>query len=225
MRGGLVPCRAASEFHCASEWIATGPEWTMGVGVPEGAIPLSMIDRSDLVKNITTSLALAALVAFPSALVGQDAVTGSLKGLHGVTKQNVVATAEMLSEDLYGYQPTEEVRTVGGLLTHIANSQYFFCSTAVGEASPNSENLEETLSSKEEIVAAVHASFEYCDGVYDRMTDAKGAEIREDFFGGMAVSAVLAFNSAHNYEHYGNLVTYMRLNGITPPSSMPQGTP
>ena len=51
------------------------------------------------------------------------------------------------------------------------------------------------------------------------MTDAKGAVSVSFFDTPMAASAVLAFNSAHNYEHYGNLVTYMRLNGIVPPSS------
>jgi hypothetical protein len=54
------------------------------------------------------------------------------------------------------------------------------------------------------------------------MSDAKGAET-VPFLGGQdfARSAILAFNSTHSYEHYGNLVTYMRLNGITPPTSMP----
>ena len=51
-------------------------------------------------------------------------------------------------------------------------------------------------------------------------TDAQGAEMVSFFGNQMAASAVLAFNSAHNYEHYGNLVTYMRMNGIVPPSSM-----
>jgi uncharacterized damage-inducible protein DinB len=51
------------------------------------------------------------------------------------------------------------------------------------------------------------------------MTDAQGAEARTLFGNPMAASAVLAFNTTHNYEHYGNLVTYMRLNGIVPPSS------
>jgi hypothetical protein len=50
--------------------------------------------------------------------------------------------------------------------------------------------------------------------------DADGANSVSFFTGPNTVFGVLAFNSAHNYEHYGNLVTYMRLNGITPPSSM-----
>ena len=51
------------------------------------------------------------------------------------------------------------------------------------------------------------------------MSDADGSEMRNLFGNEMAASAVLAFGATHNYEHYGNLVTYMRLNGIVPPSS------
>lgn len=166
-----------------------------------------------------TALVILSL-ALPVAASGQEAVIQSLKGLHDVTEQNIVATAEMVSEELYAFQPTEEVRTMGGILAHIANAQYLFCSAAAGEESPNSANLEETLTTKAEIVAGLQEAFAYCQGVYGAMTDAQGAEMRSFFGNQMAASGVLAFNSAHNYEHYGNLVTYMRINGITPPSSM-----
>jgi hypothetical protein len=52
------------------------------------------------------------------------------------------------------------------------------------------------------------------------MTDDMGGNVVTFFGAPNTAHGVLAFNSAHNYEHYGNLVTYMRLNGITPPSSM-----
>ena len=167
---------------------------------------------------------LVALMLMCGLAVAQDAdknVTMSLKGLHSVTVNNIMQTAQMLDEDLYAYQPTDEVRTMGQLLAHIANAQFFFCSTAAGEENPNEVNYEETATTKEAIIEGLETAFAYCEGVYDAMTDEAGAEMR-DFFGGqqMAASAILAFNSAHNYEHYGNLVTYMRMNGMVPPSSM-----
>ena len=130
-------------------------------------------------KKATVLVALT--LALPMAASGQEAVTQSLKGLHGITQQNIMATAEMLSEDLYSFQPTEEVRTMGGILAHIANAQYLFCSAAAGEASPNSANLEETLTTKADIVAGLQEAFAYCEGVYDAMTDAQGSEMREFF--------------------------------------------
>jgi uncharacterized damage-inducible protein DinB len=164
--------------------------------------------------------ALALLFATPLTLTAQNAVVSSLKGLFDITKQNIMATAEMLDDELYAFHPTEEVRSVGRILAHVANSQHFFCSSAAGEDNPNTENLEETRTTKADIIAALEESFAYCESVYAKTTDAKGAEPVTFFGGPNTVSGVLAFNSAHNYEHYGNLVTYMRLNGITPPSSM-----
>jgi len=155
-----------------------------------------------------------------NSVAATTVVTASLKGLHDITTNNIAASAEMLDEELYAFQPTDEVRTMGQLFGHIAGAQYSFCSAAAGEESPNSENFEETRTDKAGLVSALSEAFAYCDQVYAGMTDEGGA-VAVPFFGqDMAVSAILAFNSAHNYEHYGNLVTYMRLNGITPPSSM-----
>ncbi|MEZ4701051.1 MAG: DinB family protein [Rhodothermales bacterium] len=168
------------------------------------------------------ALLFAALISLPAAVLAQDGqpVIGSLKGLHDITANNILKAAEMLDESIYAFKPTDDVRTAGSIFAHIANAQFMFCSAAAGEQSPNSENYEETAKTKPQIVAALKKGLGYCSSVYGKMTDAAGAEMRNFFGNDMAASGILAFNSAHNYEHYGNLVTYMRLKGITPPSSM-----
>ncbi|MEZ4417602.1 MAG: DinB family protein [Gemmatimonadota bacterium] len=148
-----------------------------------------------------------------------DNVSGSMKGLYGMTTAVLKATAEKVPEDLYGFQPTSEVRTMGQILAHVAGAQFLFCSAAAGEQSPNSENFEETRTSKAQIIEALSMGIDYCNQVYDNMSDARGQEMIQFFGSDWAVNGVLAFNAAHNYEHYGNLVTYMRINGIVPPSS------
>lgn len=169
--------------------------------------------------------ALMLLAVLPEGALAQsggetsNAVTTSMKGLHDITVNHIMRTAEMLGDDMYAYRPTDEVRTAGQMLAHIANAQFVFCSSAAGEESPSGENLEETATSKAEIIAALRSGFDYCSSVYDGMTDAAGSEVKNLFGMQMAASAILAFNSAHNYEHYGNLVTYMRINDIVPPSS------
>ncbi len=170
-------------------------------------------------KHIITA-AVAVTLATPLALTGQSgAVASSLKALHDVTTTNITATAATLDEALYAFRPTEEVRSMGEILAHIANAQFAFCSSAVFKSTPSTENMEETRTTKSQIVEALEMGFGYCDEVYAHMTDEKGAG-EVDFFGGPNTAfGVLAFNSAHNYEHYGNLVTYMRLNDIVPPSS------
>jgi len=173
-----------------------------------------------MTKRLLSTLTALAL-SCPLALSAQDgAVVSSLKGLHDITVTNITATGEMLDEELFSFRPTEEVRSMGELLAHIAGAQYLFCSAAAGQDNPNSEDFEETRTTKAAIAEALEGAFAYCEGVYGHMTDAAGGEMVTFFGTPMAKSGVLAFNSAHNYEHYGNLVTYMRLNGITPPSSM-----
>jgi uncharacterized damage-inducible protein DinB len=166
--------------------------------------------------------ALAVTLLVPLTASAQTTVAGSLFELHGITQQNIMATAEDLSQEIYDFRPTEEVRSTGQILAHIANAQMMFCSMAAGESSPATENFEQTRTTKAQIVEALRMGFEYCAGVYGSMSDADAAMERTIPFMpdvNMTAASVLAFNSAHNFEHYGNLVTYMRLNGIVPPSS------
>lgn len=160
------------------------------------------------------------VLAFCTPLaVRAQAVTESLKTLDEVTNTYIMSTAEMLDDELYAYRPTDEVRSTGEILGHIANAQFMFCSAAAGEENPNGENFEERTT-KAGLIEALEMGFTYCDGVYDAMTDEAGAGSVDLFGGPNTAHGVLSFNSAHNFEHYGNLVTYMRLNGIVPPSSM-----
>jgi uncharacterized damage-inducible protein DinB len=166
-----------------------------------------------------TETAEAAQADDAAQMASADNVTGSLKGLHDITAGNLTATAEKVPAELYDYRPTEEVRSMGQILAHVAGAQFLFCAAAAGEDSPNSENFEETRTEKAQIIEALGMGMDYCDQVYAGMSDAQGQDMVSFFGSDMAASAVLAFNSAHNYEHYGNLVTYMRINGIVPPSS------
>ena len=170
-----------------------------------------------LKRLLLTAAALAFLA--PGAVQAQTMVE-SLKGLSDSASGNLMATAEMLDQGMYDFRPSDEVRTTGQILAHVANAQYMFCAAVAGEASPNSQNFEETATTKAAIVAALGDAFAYCDGVYAKTTDEMAAKQMSFFGGPNTVAGVLAFNTAHNMEHYGNLVTYMRINGITPPSSM-----
>jgi len=129
----------------------------------------------------------------------------------------LIAAAEQMPEEFYGYQPTEEVRTCGQIVGHVANALYMFCGTASGAGPQGPEHLEErTL--KAGLVEAIKLGFSQCDAAY-AIDDAKGME-EVEFFGQSGTRLwVLTFNIAHNWEHYGNLVTYMRANGLVPPSS------
>src|SRR6476469_5428978 len=132
-------------------------------------------------------------------------------------KNNILRSAEKIPDNLWSFQPTPDVRTVAQLFAHVADGQYEFCGAADGK--PVDKGIEKSAKTKEAIVAALKDAFAYCDAVYSKMSDADAANI-VDFFGRKATKlGIMDFNTAHTMEHYGNLVTYMRIKNIVPPSS------
>lgn len=158
----------------------------------------------------------------PAAAAAPDAMSKSLNKLYQMIKKNLTETAAKATDELYTFKPTPDVRSFAELLGHVADAQYMFCSLAKGEASPSAGSIEKTKTAKADIQKALDDSFTYCDAVYAGMTDAMAAQSKNapKFMGGQAPAGeFLAFNIAHDNEHYGNLVTYMRLKGVVPPSS------
>ncbi len=143
-----------------------------------------------------------------------------VKVAYGSVKNNLVLSAEKVPEEDYSFKPTEAVRSFGQIVGHVADAQYMFCSTAVGEKNP-APNIEKTKTTKADLVAALKDAFAYCDTAYGSMTDSSGAEMIKFFGRDMPKLGVLIINNMHDMEHYGNLVTYMRMKNIVPPSSTP----
>ena len=165
--------------------------------------------------------ALAAAQAPPQAPAAADPnpITAAAKSQFGMIKGYVTRTAEKVPEDAYAFKPTPEVRSLGQLLGHIANANFMICSRAFGEKSPSTGDVEKTMTTKADLQKALADSFAYCDSVFAKMDDKAGVELVDFFRAKQPRIAVLNFNTAHTFEHYGNLVTYMRLKGIVPPSS------
>jgi len=135
-------------------------------------------------------------------------------------KAAILRSAEQVPEEYYSFKPTEAVRSFGQILGHVADAQYTFCSLAQGEKNPL-RNIEKTKTSKADLIAALKEAFAYCDKAYEGMTDSSGTEMVKFMgFDTPKLGALIA-NNQHISEHYGNLVTYMRLKNIVPPSSDP----
>ena len=129
--------------------------------------------------------------------------------------------AEKMPEEEYAFKPDPASRSFGQILGHIADADYLFCSTILGESSP-SPGVEKSKTTKAELRAALHDAFTYCNRAYDALTDAGANETVKAFGQERNKLGALWFNASHNLEHYGNLVVYMRLKGIVPPSSDPK---
>jgi len=142
----------------------------------------------------------------------------STKAFFDQAKQNILKSADKLPEEKYSFAPAEGVRTYGQLLAHVADGQYVLCGVA-RDGKMQMKGVEKTAKTKAEIVAALNEAFAFCDSVYAGLTDASSAATVSWFGQQRTKLSVLAFNTAHTFEHYGNLITYMRMNGAVPPSS------
>jgi uncharacterized damage-inducible protein DinB len=136
----------------------------------------------------------------------------------------LVKSAEKMPEENYSFKPADTVRNYGQIVGHLADAQYLFCSMAMGEKNP-APDIEHTKTSKADLVAALNSAIAYCDKAYDTMTDASAKETIKLFGNDAPRLSALTVNNMHNMEHYGNLVTYMRMKDIVPPSSEQQAAP
>lgn len=171
-------------------------------------------------KTVALIVVLAPFALTPSiaSAQSQDPFTAGVKAQFTAINDFIVRSAQKVPENLYAFQPTPEVRTIGQLFGHIADAYFGMCSTAGGGTPPRT-GIEQSLKTKADLTKALADGASYCQSVIAGMNDKKGAETVSFYFGPTPRLSVLYFAVTHSYEHYGNLVTYMRLNKIVPPSS------
>jgi uncharacterized damage-inducible protein DinB len=183
-----------------------------------------MLNRGRLRRRVTMPFTRSLVLGITVAAVATpvfaqtNPATAAAKAQFGMISGSLTKTAEKVPENLYTFKATPEVRSIAQLIGHVADSQFGICASAAGEKPPQS-GIEKSKTSKADLSKALADSIAYCNTVFDGMNDQKGMEVTKFFTGPTPRLFVLAFNTAHSNEHYGNLVTYMRLNKIVPPSS------
>ncbi|HEX8252196.1 MAG TPA: DinB family protein [Thermoanaerobaculia bacterium] len=148
-------------------------------------------------------------------------LTDHTRMLYFGVKTIMLRSAEKMPEENYAFKPAEDVRTFGQIVGHVADSQYAFCSAVLGEKNP-APKIEKSKTPKAELIAALKDALAYCDTAYSRVTDASAAEMVKHMGSDMPKLGVLSVNNIHTIEHYGNLVTYLRIKNIVPPTSEPE---
>jgi uncharacterized damage-inducible protein DinB len=146
-----------------------------------------------------------------------DLLSTEARQVYTSVKNNILRSAEKMPEENYGFKPAPRVRTFGQLLGHVAEEQYIFCSAVKGEQ--KAADIEKTKTSKADLLAALHESFSYCDAAYDGLTDAAAVEMVKVGATEHTKLRMLWVNTVHDNSHYGNLVTYLRIKGLVPPST------
>ena len=116
----------------------------------------------------------------------------------------LLKAAEMVPPDKYSYKPTASVRTYGEMLGHVADGYNYFCGRAAGKKVEWSDATAQGKTDKPTIVAALKAATTACAAAHN-------GEGRR--------SPLLLQNFGHANLHYGNVVTYIRMLGLVPPSS------
>jgi uncharacterized damage-inducible protein DinB len=196
-------------------------------------MPREEIPMHGFVRNtggIVTCCLLAAAVTLVHAQgAGAKPAVGTVmtpaatygKLLDGMSKEFVDA-AEAMPEDKFNFAPPESagdfkgVRSFGEQVKHVAEANWYFFGGSMTEADSKAKHdAIEKLSSKAEIIQALKDSLVQAHTFIDGTT-AQNAFVMtaNGTRGGMA-----AFGIAHMMDHYGQLVVYLRMNGIVPPAS------
>ena len=147
-----------------------------------------------------------------------------LQGQYDLLKKNITGSAEKMPAEHFSFRPTLAVRTYAELFGHTMQAQYGYCSTVKGVANPTAgKELEKIVTDKAGVVQMVKDAFAFCDDLYAGLTNENALEIltrgNPPNTRQLARANQLIMLVLHGNEHYGNLVTYMRIKGIVPPSS------
>jgi len=173
-----------------------------------------------LLPVITMALSLIATAQTKSDAAAPTAnpVSSALRDILKGREKNIVAAAELMPADKFSYKPTADQMTFGHLMTHIVEANNILCSKASGASAPKAEEVKDT-ESKDKLVSALKASFDFCSEALSKMDDSKLSDSSEIFGGQHSrawASLVLASSLA---DHYGAEAMYLRLNGLTPPTA------
>ncbi len=154
----------------------------------------------------------------PAPAPPKNPLVATSQAFFSSAKTNILRSLDKVPDSLWDYKPTPAVRSFAQMFAHVADGQYEFCGMA-SEGKVVDKGIEKSATTKAQVSAALKDAFAYCDAAYAKMTDATAVEM-VPFFNRQATRiGAMDFNIVHTMEHYGNLVTMMRLKDIVPPTS------
>jgi uncharacterized damage-inducible protein DinB len=168
-----------------------------------------------------TMMLLCGTLAAAQTPAAENGYTTTVRNSWNSVKRYVAASAEKMPAEHYAFKPSPDVRSFGELVGHLANEHYLLCAPLKGEANPMEKVDFEKTTAKADLVKAINDSIAYCDGAYAAAKDeAKTISPYSATRRGTPFATML-LNVTHDNERYGNMITYLRMKGIVPPSSAP----
>ncbi len=165
------------------------------------------------------SLVVFAFVLTPALSTAQgNPVSNTARALAKEASANLLAAAQAMPADKYGFKPTPAQRTFGALIVHIEGDNRITCA-AISGTTPDAEPKVAASDPKETLVAALQHSLAFCDAALAQVTDAKLGEM-VSYYGHSAPRAPAVLGLVVDWsDHYGQQAIYLRLNGVLPPSA------
>lgn len=169
-------------------------------------------------------VALVVLLGCVGASAQQDKnpVSTVVKGMLGRQQKNIIAAAEEMPAEKFGFKPTPQQMTFGHLILHITEANNFFCSKVSDVTAPKSEELKDDAP-KDKLVGALKASFDFCGTALAKADDSKLSDPVKSFDGSEKPRAWAFIALAGSWaDHYGAQSFYLRLSGLIPPTAEKQ---
>jgi hypothetical protein len=152
----------------------------------------------------------------------KDPVTASLRMLLPRSRNNILGAITAMPADKFSYKPTPDQISFAHLVVHILTYNNSACAKAADVPAPKVEEVKET-DSKDKLLAAATASFDFCGEALAKMDDSKLGDSIELYGGRQGPRAMVALGVASGWaDHYAAAAQYLRLNGILPPSAQPK---
>jgi hypothetical protein len=178
--------------------------------------------KSILIAACLLALASAATAQPPAAAPSQPVpLVTEVQNMFNTLNGYITKSAAQFPEGKLTWQPTPAVRSWARLIAHIADDNNGSCAPLAGAQRPPRLDTDDSANSaankmlKVDLQKALADSFALCDKAFASITDATMMERN----GNRSKIGTLIYNTSHINEHYGNIVTYMRLNDMVPPST------
>jgi DinB superfamily len=155
-------------------------------------------------------LILCGLLSAAALLAEDNPFSSDARQQYALVKDNLMKAAGRMPEENYSFRSVPQVRTFGEMIAHVADGQLLMCQVVTGEKTTANAKFPPPKTSKADLVAALKASFDYCDPVYAKMTDAAAAAKVKWFRWDMSKLGLLNWNIAHDNEMYGIIGAFLR---------------
>jgi len=175
------------------------------------------MNRTLVIPAVLLLAAWAAAQTTPAQM--KNPVSTALRDILPGRQKKTVAAVEAMPADKFTYKPSADQMTFGHLVAHMAETNFLLCGKAGDVPAPKVEEVKET-DSKDKLVAALRASFDFCSDALAKMDDSKLAETTEGFGGKQVTRAWISLVLAGTWaDHYAETAMYLRLNGMLPPTA------